>query len=537
MEERSYIKNPVLTGFNPDPCIVRVEENYYIVTSTFEWYPGVPVYHSRDLQNWRHLTNILNKHHHFIGNPDSCSIWAPALSYHDGVFYLVYTDVKRSKYPFKDAHNYLITATDILGPWSEPILLNSGSFDPSLFHNEDGRKWFLNVEWDYRMDGSNKSAGIVMQEYSPEDKKLIGPIYKIFNGTYLRKTEAPHIYKQNGYYYLLTAEGGTGKTHAVTVARSKELTGPYEVDPQNPMLTSAHDEHLPLQKTGHGSLVCTQTGEWFMAHLCSRPVKGKYSILGRETAIQRVKWTEEGWLRLENGGNEAQVEVIAPNLPQHPFPHDQNEYDDFQHESLHITWNSIRKAPDESWCSLKERKGCLRLKGGESLHSLNDQHLIGRRQQHFSCEVETDIEFDPETFLQMAGLVLYYNTDNYVYFYLSHDEEKGKCLNIMKCVWGEFEQLNLWVPLNGSKSCKLKAILHDEEATFFYKSDANDWERMNVPISIAHLSDEGNGFTGNFVGVCVQDLLGTNKHADFHYFSYKENNQERGLNNGGNRNT
>ncbi len=395
----------------------------------------------------------------------------------------------------------------------------------------------LNVEWDYRMDGSNKSAGIVMQEYSPEDKKLIGPMYKIFNGTYLRKTEAPHIYKQNGYYYLLTAEGGTGKTHAVTVARSKELTGPYEVDPQNPMLTSAHDEHLPLQKAGHGSLVCTQTGEWFMAHLCSRPVKGKYSILGRETAIQRVKWTEDGWLRLENGGNEAQVEVIAPNLPQHPFPHDQNEYDDFQHESLHITWNTIRKAPDESWCSLKERKGCLRLNGGESLHSLNDQHLVARRQQHFSCELETDIEFDPETFMQMAGLVLYYNTDNYVYFYLSHDEEKGKCLNIMKCEWGEFEQLDLWVPVNDSKSCKLKAILHDEEATFFYKSNANDWERIDIPISIAHLSDEGNGFTGNFVGVCVQDLLGTNKHADFHYFSYKENNQERGLNNGGNRNT
>ena len=515
------IKNPVLTGFNPDPCIIRVEDDYYIVTSTFEWYPGVPVYHSRDLQNWRHLTNILNKNQNFTGNPDSCSIWAPAISHHDGVFNLVYTDVKRSKYPFKDAHNYLITATDIMGPWSEPIFLNSGSFDPSIFHDEDGRKWLLNVEWDYRIDGRNKSAGIVMQEYSSEEKKLIGPIYKIFNGTNLRKTEAPHIYKQNGYYYLLTAEGGTGKTHAVTVARSKELTCSYEVDPQNPMLTSAHDEHLPLQKAGHGSLVCTQTGEWFMAHLCSRPVKGKYSILGRETAIQRVEWTEDGWLRLENGGNEAQIEVIAPKLPQHSFPSDENEHDDFQNETLHITWNTLRKAPDESWCSLSERKGCLRLKGGESLHSLDDQHLIARRQQHLSCEVETNIEFEPDTFLQMAGLVLYYNTDNYVYFHLSHDEEKGKCLNIMRCVWGEFEHLDLWISVNDSKGCKLKAVLNEAEAAFFYKCDENDWERIDVPISIAHLSDEGNGFTGNFVGLCVQDLQGTNKHADFHYFKYK----------------
>ncbi|WP_299093636.1 glycoside hydrolase family 43 protein [uncultured Metabacillus sp.] len=521
MENHCSIKNPILTGFHPDPCIIRTGDDYYIVTSTFEWYPGVPVYHSKDLQNWRHLTNILNDEINFTGNPDSCSVWAPALSYHDGLFYLVYTDVKRSKYPFKDAHNYLVTATDVTGPWSKPIFLNSGSFDPSLFHDEDGRKWLLNVHWDYRIDGRNKSAGIVMQEYSPDAGKLVGPIYKIFDGTELRKTEAPHLYKQNGYYYLITAEGGTGKTHAVTVARSKEITGPYEVDPLNPMLTSAHDEHLPLQKAGHGSLVCTQTGEWFMAHLCSRPVNGNYSILGRETALQRVKWTDDGWLRLECGGNEAQVEVKAPNLPQHPFSHDQNEHDEFQSEALHPTWNTLRKAPDETWCSLSERKGYLRIKGGESLHSLHDQHLIARRQQHFFCEAETEIEFEPETFLQMAGLVLYYNTDNYVYFYLSHDEEKGKCLNIMRCVWGEFEQLNLWISVEGTKSCGLKAVLKDADATFFYTTDTNDWHEVEGPISIAHLSDEGNGFTGNFIGLCVQDLQGTNKHADFHYFIYK----------------
>jgi xylan 1,4-beta-xylosidase len=520
MENNSYIKNPILTGFNPDPCIVRANDDYYIVTSTFEWYPGVPVYHSKDLQNWRHLTNILTDHTNFAGNPDSCSVWAPAISYYEGLFYLVYTDVKRSKYPFKDAHNYLVTATDISGPWSEPTFLNSGNFDPSLFHDEDGRKWFLNVHWDYRIAGRNKSAGIVMQEYSPDEKRLIGPIYKIFDGTELRKTEAPHIYKQNGYYYLITAEGGTGKTHAVTVARAKEITGPYEVDPQNPMLTSAHDESLTLQKAGHGSLVCTQTDEWFMAHLCSRPVSGKYSILGRETALQRVEWTADGWLRLECGGHEAQVEVKAPNLPFHPYPTDENEHDDFNSETLHKTWNTLRIAPNESWCSLSERKGQLRIKGGESLHSLHDQHLIARRQQHFECDVETTIEFEPETFLQMAGLVLYYNTDNYVYFYISHDEEKGKCLNIMRCVWGEFEYVNMCISINGKELCKLKAEIKDETAQFSYACDSDAWSEIETPISIAHLSDEGNGFTGNFVGICVQDLQGTKKHADFDCFTY-----------------
>jgi xylan 1,4-beta-xylosidase len=516
---QQHIINPILPGFNPDPCIIRVGEDYYIVTSTFEWHPGAPVYHSKDLRNWRHLTNILTTVN-FIGNPDSGSVWAPALSYHNGVFYFVFTNVLRSKYPFKDAHNYLMTSTDIMGPWSDPIYLNSGSFDPSMFHDEDGRKWLLNVHWDYRIPGRNKSAGIVMQEYLPEEERLGGPIYKIFSGTELRKTEAPHVYKYKGYYYLITAEGGTGITHAVTVARSRTITGPYEVDPQNPMLTSAHNEKLILQKAGHGSLVCTQTDEWYMAHLCSRPIKGKYSILGRETALQRVHWTEDGWLRLENGGNEPQEEVLAPKLTVHPFPKNNNEYDDFTSEVLHPTWNTLRAAPDETWCSLKERNGFLRIRGGESLHSLHNQHLIARRQQELSCEIETAIEFEPDTFLQMAGLVLYYNTDNYVYFYLSKDEEIGKCLNIIKCVWGEFEDLKMNILIEGTKVCKLKARLADCEVRFAYACEEGEWQEIIESHSIAHLSDEGNGFTGNFVGISVQDLQGTKKHADFSYFSY-----------------
>jgi xylan 1,4-beta-xylosidase len=519
VENQPMIHNPILTGFNPDPCIVRAGEDYYIVTSTFEWHPGAPVYHSRDLRHWRHLTNILTDAD-FSGNPDSGSVWAPALSYHDGIFYFVYTDVKRSKYPFKDAHNYLMTAADIMGPWSEPVFLNSGSFDPSLFHDEDGRKWFLDVHWDFRIEGRNKSAGITMQEYSPGEGRLIGSIYKIFDGTDLRKTEAPHIYKRNGYYYLITAEGGTGWTHAVTVARSKKITGPYEVDPDNPMLTSAHDENLALKKAGHGSLVCTQGGEWYMAHLCSRPAEGKYSILGRETALQRVHWNEAGWLRLKGGGNSPETEVAAPNLHEHPFPEDKNEYDDFLEADLHKTWNTLRSAPEESWCSLTERQGFLRIRGGESLHSLHSQHLVARRQQHLSCEVETAIEFEPDNFLQMAGLVLYYNTDNYVYLYLSRDEQKGKILNVMKCVWGEFELSEINLSIEGTTICKLKARLEGTKASLSYQCEGADWKEVCTPVSIAHLSDEGNGFTGSFVGLAVQDLQGTKKHADFDYFSY-----------------
>jgi len=519
MEHTPYIKNPILKGFNPDPCLIRVNEDYYIITSTFEWYPGIPVYHSRDLVNWNYLTNIITGGINFAGSPDSCSIWAPAISYCDGLFYVVYTDMKRSQYPFKDAHNYLITATDIMGPWSEPIYLTSGSFDPSLFHDPDGTKWYLDVHWDYRIEGRNKSAGIRMQQYSVEEKKLVGPSYHIFSGTHLRKTEAPHLYKRNNYYYLITAEGGTGTTHAVTIARSKEKTGPYEVDPKNPMLTAAHNKACYLQKSGHASLVHTQTDEWYIAHLCSRPINGKYSILGRETALQRVYWTEDGWLRLECGGNEPQVMVKAPNLPEYRFPIDNNERDDFNDKVLHKVWHTLRTPLCESWCSLRERAGYLRIKGGESIHSLFNQHLIARRQQHFVCDVETKIAFQPQSFLQMAGLVLYYNTTNYIYLYLSYDDKLGKVLNVMQSIKGEYELLYHWIPIDEEKECRLKAVIEYDWVQFFY-SDNEKWEPVGQKMCLSHLSDEGNGFTGNFVGMCVQDLNQTKLHADFDYFYY-----------------
>ena len=514
----SKIQNPILTGFNPDPCMIRVGDDYYIITSTFEWVPGIPVYHSKDLKNWQLLTHIL-PNADFRGNPDSCGIWAPAISYADGLFHVVYTDVTRSQYPFKDGYNYLITAETITGPWSEPIYLNRSSFDPSLFHDDDGRKWYLDVDWDFRIEGRNKSNGIKMQEYCPEQKKLVGPVHWIFEGTELKKTEASHIYKYNGYYYLITAEGGTGEGHSVTVARSKSVTGPYEVDPLNPMLTASHDQTIYLQRSGHASLVSTQNNEWYIAHLCSRPVEGKHSILGRETALQKVDWTEDGWLRLASGGNEPQTVVEAPDLPEYPFPLENDEMEEFEGEKLGKAWYSPRRAQDASWCSLNDRPGYLRLVAGESIHSLSNQSLVARRQQHFQCEVETKVNFKPESYLHMAGLALYYNTAKYIYLYISYDEEKGKVLNVMQSRLGEWEVLDFWIPLV-DKECKLKAVIDQASVQFYYSQDDN-WFPIGGALDMSHLSDEGGGFTGNFVGICAQDLLGNGIVADFDYFYYK----------------
>jgi xylan 1,4-beta-xylosidase len=268
--DSGYIKNPILRGFNPDPSIVRVGDDYYIATSTFEWYPGVQIHHSRDLVHWRLLTRPLNRQSqlNMLGEPDSCGIWAPCLSYSDGLFYLIYTDVKRygrttqagaAGASLRDMHNYLVTSKTIDADWSEPIFLNSSGFDPSLFHDDDGRRYLVNMLWDFR-PGHNRFAGIQLQEYSAAERKLIGPREIIFTGTPIGLTEGPHLYKRNGYYYLLTAEGGTGWGHAVTLARSKFLTGPYDLHPDGYILTSRDRPDVELQRAGHADLVETPNG-------------------------------------------------------------------------------------------------------------------------------------------------------------------------------------------------------------------------------------------------------------------------------------
>lgn len=520
------ISNPVLRGFNPDPSIIRVGDDYYIATSTFEWFPGVQIHHSKDLIHWRVLARPLNRKSqlNMLGNGNSDGIWAPCLSYDNGLFYLIYTDVKSHKGAFKDTHNYLVTAADIEGPWSEPVYLNSSGFDPSLFHDDDGRKWLLNMLWDFRK-GKNKFGGIVIQEYSQAEERLVGSATTIFVGTDIGFTEGPHVYKRDSYYYLVMAEGGTRYQHAVTVARSTSLLGPYEVDPLNPMLTSSGKAGLELQKAGHASLVETQNGEWYMAHLCARPADGHHCTLGRETALQKCYWDDKGWLRLEGGGNSPSATVQAPVLPPYPFA-PVPERDDFDELHLRGDWNTLRIPPDSSWLSLSERPGFLRLRGMESLSSLHRQSLVARRQQAFHIEAETLLDYEPGNFQQMAGLILYYDTEDYVYLRVTHHEELGRVLGIIHTARGVYDEpLTEEVVLPQSGTVKLKAVVQRERLQFYYAAGGSDWSLIGGTMNILHLSDETSTalrFTGTFTGICAQDLGGTRKHADFDYFIYRE---------------
>ena len=241
------IVNPILPGFNPDPSICRVGDDYYIATSTFEWYPGVQIHHSTDLVNWRLVKRPLDRAAQLDmrGNPDSCGVWAPCLSYADGLFWLVYTDVKRLDGNFKDAHNYIVTAPAIEGPWSDPVYVNSSGFDPSLFHDDDGRKWFLNMQWNHFSHGRRRQPEAPVLRRHPAagirregEASWSGRSRTSFAAAPHGLVEAPHLYKRNGWYYLTTAEGGTGYDHAVTMARSRTIDGPYELHPHIHLITS-----------------------------------------------------------------------------------------------------------------------------------------------------------------------------------------------------------------------------------------------------------------------------------------------------------
>ena len=534
------IVNPILPGFNPDPSICRVGNDYYIATSTFEWYPGVQIHHSKDLVNWQLITRPLSRSAQLDmrGNPDSCGVWAPSLSYSNGLFWLIYTDVKRYDGNFKDAHNYLVTCETIDGDWSDRIYLNSSGFDPSLFHDTDGRQWLLNMCWNHRATELGKSplhspfGGILLQEYNHSKKQLTGPAQLIFSGTERGLTEAPHLFKRNEYYYLTTAEGGTGYEHAVTYARSQTIEGPYELHPDKHLLVSTPGEKL--QRTGHGQYVETPQGEIYHTFLCSRPLPElQRSPLGRETGIEKCVWGEDGWLRTTSGTQQAreQVEPPADVTPQKPAS--VSAVAGFDTPQLPIDFQWLRTPYPERLFSLTARPGCLRLYGRESIGSWFEQSLVARRQQHHSFTAATTVEFNPVSFQQSAGLIAYYNRHKFHYLQITHDETLGRVLSIMSCN-GDYPESALTYPIDpmplANTPVSLKLVTKGAELQFYCKHD-DTWTAIGPVLDASLLSDEGGrgehaSFTGAFVGMAAFDTSGSAMPADFSEFVYAPENAE-----------
>jgi xylan 1,4-beta-xylosidase len=532
------IRNPILRGFNPDPSIVRVGDDYYIATSTFEWFPGVQIHHSRDLVNWRLISRPLSRPAQLdmLGDPDSCGVWAPCLTHSDGQFWLVFTDVKRygrttvggaSGASMRDFHNYLVTSPAIDGEWSDAQYLNSSGFDPSLFHDDDGRKYLVNQLWDHR-PGRGRFAGIVLQEYSASQRKLVGEVRNIFKGTAIGFTEAPHLYKRNGWYYLVTAEGGTGWGHAMTLARSRTLTGPYELHPDKYIVTARHRPDSALQRAGHGDLVDTQSGETYAVYLCGRPLPNRgRCVLGRETAIQKMVWGPDDWLRTLDGSGLPTLESPAPALPAAPFPATPARAD-FDGGQLPIDFQWLRSPYPEELFSLSERPGFLRLYGRETIGSLFRQSLVARRQQAQCYSASTSLEFEPRHFQQLAGLVCYYNSSKFHYLHVTHDDEHGRHVRVMSCTPDspQADSFTAPIPVPAGR-IELRVEVDYERLKFAFRVDGADWKWLPEVFDASILSDEATtpgapNFTGAFVGVACQDMSGSARPADFDWFEYRE---------------
>lgn len=540
------IRNPVLRGFNPDPSACRVGDDYYIATSTFEWFPGVQIHHSRDLVNWSLAARPLNRASQLDmrGNPDSCGIWAPDLSWKDGLFHLVYTDVKRygrttvagaSGASLRDFHNYLVTSPAIDGDWSDPVYLNASGFDPSLFHDEDGRSWLLNMLWDYR-PGRTRFAGIVAQEYLAEAGGLVGERKLIFEGTPLGLTEAPHLYRRGDYYYLIVAEGGTGWSHAVTMARSRSLGGPYELHPDIHVL-SARRPGATLQRAGHGDLFETQAGETWIAYLCGRPLPNRgRCVLGRETAIQPLRWGEDGWLYTRSADGLPELEPPAPDLP--PAPVEPSPVrEDFDGSQLPSAFQWLRTPQPDRIFSLTERPGHLRLFGRETIGSLFTQALVARRQQAFCYRAACLLDFEPDHFQQAAGLVCYYNGSKFHYLHVTYDEAVGRHLRVMSALPDQPMADAFTPPISIASGCRveLRVEVDYERLLFAYRLEGEgEWTWLPELFDASILSDEASApglpnFTGAFVGMACQDMAGTGKAADFDWFDYDERDFRSGV--------
>lgn len=541
------IINPILPGFNPDPSICRVGEDYYIATSTFEWYPGVQIHHSRDLVNWTLVRRPLERKSQLDmrGNPDSCGVWAPCLSHADGRFWLVYTDVKRFDGNFKDAHNYIVTAPSIEAEWSDPFYVNSSGFDPSLFHDDDGRKWFLNMQWNHRTEsygGSPKHPafdGILLQEWDPAVCALKGPVKNIFPGSSLGLVEGPHLFKKNGWYYLTTAEGGTGYDHAVTMARSRTIDGPYEMHPDIHLITSKDDPEAALQRAGHGQYVETPDGEAYHTHLCGRPLApNRRCTLGRETALQKCVWRDDGWLYLENGTPVPAMEAAPPKpVGRHARPAVISRHFDGVFLPPEFQW--LRTPEPDRLFSLAARPGHLRLYGRESLGSWFEQALVARRQEDHRFRAETRIDFAPDTYQQVAGLTHYYNRHKLHALGVTLHEKLGRMITILSCA-GDYPDSRLSFPVgpgisvpDGPVDLAMEVI--DNDLRFFWRPVATDavsgagdvdWQPVGPVLDAGVISDEGGrgehgSFTGAFCGMFAFDTSGRAKCADFDFFVYQ----------------
>jgi alpha-N-arabinofuranosidase len=521
-------QNPILPGFYPDPSICRVDEDYYLITSTFEYFPGLPIFHSRDLVHWRQIGHVLDRPSQLNLDdvlmpvrPDGIlptgGLFAPTIRYCEGMFYVINTLVGG-----REGHgNFIVTATDPAGPWTDPIwLVDAPGIDPSLFFDEDGRVWYTGNRVPPAGEQYTGHREIWLQELDLDTMQLSGPKTSLWDGTGGVHAEAPHIYKVEGMYYLLIAEGGTRHNHAVTIARSEHVTGPYEANLRNPILTHRHlGLDYPIVGTGHADLVETQHGEWWLVALAMRPYDGYFYNLGRETFLTPVRW-EEGWPIISSGIGRIEFEHPVPNLPEHRWPV-QPSCDSFEAETLNGCWNFIR-TPREDFYSLTERPGYLRLRlRPQTLSEQVNSSFVGRRQQHIDFAARTAMEFSPQSADECAGIALLQNSRCHFRFVVTQAKGKGSVVRLIKCEKG-VETIVAEQPIEtGRIYFKVEAV--GQSYSFYVATASEAWQAVIQDVDGRILSTPvAGGFVGAYIGMYASSNGQPSQNvAEFDWFEYK----------------
>lgn len=492
-------RNPVIPGYHPDPSVCRVGDTFYLINSSFQYFPGVPIFQSKDLVHWQQIGNVLDRESQLPlkGASSWLGIYAPTIRYHEGIYYMITTNVG-------NGGNFLVTAKDPRGPWSEPIWLKQQGIDPSLYF-ENGKCYMV----------SNPGDAIWLCEINPKTGEQLTESKKLWQGDGGRYPEGPHIYKKDGYYYLLISEGGTELAHHLTIARSKNIEGPYESNPNNPILTNCSrlGQSMQIQGTGHGDLVQAANGSWWMVFLAYRNYGGSYHHLGRETYLAPVEWKEGEW-PVVNGGLPIDTLVKANTLPAVPLEKHLKNGKFFAPTTGIHEWISIQGEPnaDESAPSENPQDCLLRLYPHGTLTENNYPAFQGRRQEsaRMTLESEVSVKGDVE-----AGLTVYQINDGHLDLFASQKQIA------LRCKLKSIDYIVKSVPRIRKGTVKLRVRSDGDMYYFDYSTDGKTFKQL-ASMNCSLMSTEvAGGFTGVTLGMYV-DGKEKSGYADFRYFHYEE---------------
>ncbi len=494
-------QNPILTGFHPDPSICRVGDDFYLTNSTFEMFPGLPIYHSRDLVHWAPIGNALNRESQLPlkGATDGGGLYAPTLRYWKGLFYLTCCNIS-------GGGNFIVTAKDPAGPWSEPVWLGDYGIDGSLFFDEDGKIYYTRA-------GTEGENGIFQAELDPATFKPTAP-FKLIWQYPDEWNEGPHVYKIKGKYYLLIAAGGTESHHQEVAARADSPWGPFEACPHNPILTERDDPQSPIQCTGHADLIEAPDSTWWLVFLGTRPQNGM-SVLGRETFLSPVHWTKGEWPIAGNNHHIA-MEMDAPQLKPFPVPPPPTKTL-FNTASLGFEWLHIRNYDPKNF-SLSDRKGFLRIRAAKDSLDLKSEEpaFVGLRQSAFRLTVRTEMEFAPVQDSEEAGLCVRANDDNH--YEIGVGQFDGKTLVFVRNRVKAESFMVTQMPAQSGK-IQLEISCLENQYQFAYSLDGKAWTPLAASASADLSREKAGGFTGTAIGLYASaNGKESTAYADFAWF-------------------